>query len=99
MSPSRSLWPTARRRWPLPTKARASIPTTLEHGFERLWPPTPRARPGSGLGLGLGLAIVRATAERHGGAVSVRGSTVTIALPAAVATRTTPSSQGLRAAT
>jgi signal transduction histidine kinase len=35
-------------------------------------------RPGSGLGL----AIVRATAERHGGTVSVDGSTFTFELPA-----------------
>jgi two-component system sensor histidine kinase MprB len=51
----------------------------LEHAFERFWrAPDATGRPGSGLGL----AIVRATAERHGGAASVDGSTVAIALPA-----------------
>jgi signal transduction histidine kinase len=48
-----------------------------ERAFERFW----RGRhdaPGSGLGL----AIVRATAERHGGRVGVRGPEFTIELPA-----------------
>jgi two-component system OmpR family sensor kinase len=58
-------------------------PDDLDHAFERFWrAPDASGRPGSGLGL----AIVRATAERHGGTVKVRGSTVTIALPATVAT-------------
>jgi signal transduction histidine kinase len=51
-----------------------------EHAFERFWrAPAVDAPPGSGLGL----AIVRATAERHGGGVSVRGSTFTLELPLA----------------
>jgi hypothetical protein len=45
--------------------------------FERFWRGD-HGRPGSGLGL----AIVRATAERHGGTVSVDGSRFTIELPA-----------------
>jgi signal transduction histidine kinase len=53
-------------------------PADLEHAFERFWrAPDAAGRPGSGLGL----AIVRATAERHGGSVTVDGSTVAIALP------------------
>ncbi len=48
-----------------------------EHAFERFW----RARP-DGAGSGLGLSIVRATAERHGGSVTVDGSRFTIELPA-----------------
>jgi signal transduction histidine kinase len=57
-------------------------PGDLEHAFERFWrAPDAADRPGSGLGL----AIVRATAERHGGTVTVHGSTVTIALPATAA--------------
>ena len=56
-------------------------PADLEHAFERFWrAPDAADRPGSGLGL----AIVRATAERHGGRVTVDGSTVAIVLPAAV---------------
>jgi two-component system sensor histidine kinase MprB len=52
----------------------------LEHAFERFWrAPDAAGRPGSGLGL----AIVRATAERHGGTVTVAGSTMAINLPAA----------------
>jgi signal transduction histidine kinase len=63
-------------------------PADLEHAFERFWrAPDASGRPGSGLGL----AIVGATAERHGGTVTVHGSTVTIALPATVA----PSSEAL----
>jgi signal transduction histidine kinase len=54
-------------------------PADLEHAFERFWrAPAAAGRPGTGLGL----AIVRATAERHGGGVTVNGSTVTVALPA-----------------
>jgi two-component system, OmpR family, sensor kinase len=49
-----------------------------QHAFERFWrAPTAEGPPGSGLGL----AIVRATAERHGGSVSVDGSAFTIDLP------------------
>jgi signal transduction histidine kinase len=56
-------------------------PADLEHAFERFWrAPDAADRPGSGLGL----AIVRATARRHGGRVTVDGSTVAIVLPAAV---------------
>jgi signal transduction histidine kinase len=56
-------------------------PADLEHAFERFWrAPDAPGRPGSGLGL----AIVRATAERHGGSVTMEGSAVTIALPATV---------------
>jgi two-component system OmpR family sensor kinase len=55
-------------------------PADLEHAFERFWrAPDAADRPGSGLGL----AIVRATAERHGGTVTVAGSTLAIELPAA----------------
>jgi two-component system, OmpR family, sensor kinase len=46
------------------------------HAFERFWRGSP-----TGSGTGLGLAIVKATAERHGGRVSVRGSEFTIELP------------------
>jgi two-component system OmpR family sensor kinase len=57
-------------------------PANLEHAFERFWrAPEASGRPGSGLGL----AIVGATAERHGGTVTVHDSTVTVALPATVA--------------
>jgi signal transduction histidine kinase len=48
-----------------------------EHAFERFW----RKR-NTGEGSGLGLAIVAATAQRHGGHASVRGSEFTIELPA-----------------
>jgi signal transduction histidine kinase len=63
-----------------------------EHAFDRFWRgPDAQGKPGSGLGL----ALVRATAQRHGGRVTVDGSTVTIvlpgALPAASATRRTGS--------
>ena len=53
-------------------------PGDLEHAFERFWrAPEAAGRPGTGLGL----AIVRATAERHGGRVTVDRSTVTVILP------------------
>lgn len=49
-----------------------------EHAFERFWrAPVADAPAGSGLGL----AIVRATAERHGGSVSVAGATFALELP------------------
>ena len=49
-----------------------------EHAFERFWrAPVPDAPSGAGLGL----AIVRATAERHGGSVSVAGAAFTLDLP------------------
>jgi signal transduction histidine kinase len=51
--------------------------TAADAVFERFWRGD-HGHPGSGLGL----AIVRATAERHGGTVSVDGSTFTIELPA-----------------
>jgi signal transduction histidine kinase len=50
-----------------------------EHAFERFWR---ASRPDRPAGAGLGLAIVRATAERHGGSVSVSGSSFTLDLPA-----------------
>jgi two-component system OmpR family sensor kinase len=49
-----------------------------ETAFERFW----RAEEAKDrVGSGIGLAIVKATVERHGGAVAARGSTVTIRLP------------------
>lgn len=46
--------------------------------FERFWrAPEAAERPGSGLGLSIALAIV----ERHGGRISVDGSTFTVELP------------------
>jgi signal transduction histidine kinase len=55
-------------------------PDQAAHAFERFWrAPAVDAPPGSGLGL----AIVRATAERHGGGVSLHGSTFTLELPLA----------------
>jgi signal transduction histidine kinase len=48
-------------------------PRDPERAFERFW------REG-GEGSGLGLAIVRAIAERHGGTVTVSGSTFTLAI-------------------
>jgi signal transduction histidine kinase len=57
-------------------------PDDVEHAFERFWrAPGALAHPGSGLGL----AIVRATAQRHGGSVTMRGSTVVVELPATAA--------------
>src|SRR4051794_13683310 len=54
-----------------------------EHAFDRFWRgPDAQGRPGSGLGL----ALVRATAQRHGGRVTVEGATVTIVLPGALGT-------------
>jgi len=51
-----------------------------EHLFERFWRGARvTAEPGSGLGL----AIVAAIVERHGGDVTVHGSTFTIAIPGA----------------
>jgi len=53
-------------------------PALRAHLFERFWrAPGASERPGSGLGL----AIVAAIAERHGGEVSVEGSTFTLTLP------------------
>jgi two-component system, OmpR family, sensor kinase len=48
-----------------------------DQAFERFWRKD-RSTPGSGLGL----AIVKATAERHGGRATVKGSEFTIELPA-----------------
>ena len=48
-----------------------------ERAFARFW-----RGPGAGPGSGLGLAIVRATAERHGGRVTVAGARFEIELPA-----------------
>jgi signal transduction histidine kinase len=52
--------------------------TDAEHAFERFWRAGVANAPH---GAGLGLAIVRATAERHGGSVSVDGAAFTIDLP------------------
>ena len=52
-------------------------PEVVERAFTRFW----RAPGARGEGSGLGLAIVRATAERHGGRVSVEGSRFTVDLP------------------
>jgi signal transduction histidine kinase len=53
-------------------------PEQAEHAFERFW----RAPVADGpSGSGLGLAIVRATAERHGGSVTVEGAAFTLDLP------------------
>jgi len=55
-------------------------PGSEEAAFERFWrADEARERDGSGIGL----AIVEATAERHGGGVQARGSTVTVTLPIA----------------
>jgi two-component system, OmpR family, sensor kinase len=68
-------------------------PADLEHAFERFWrAPDAAGRPGSGLGL----AIVRATAERHGGSVTVDGSTVAIRLPATLSEGARSPTPGLR---
>ncbi len=53
------------------------LPTQADSLFER-FSRGDHARAGSGLGL----AIVRATAERHGGSISIDGSRFTIELPA-----------------
>jgi two-component system OmpR family sensor kinase len=50
------------------------------HAFERFWRAGVADAP---TGSGLGLAIVQATAERHGGGVSVAGAAFTIDLPLA----------------
>ncbi|HWF26377.1 MAG TPA: HAMP domain-containing sensor histidine kinase [Solirubrobacteraceae bacterium] len=56
-------------------------PTDHEHLFERFWRGAGAAeQPGSGLGL----AIVAAIVERHGGSVTVQGSTFTIEIPNAM---------------
>jgi signal transduction histidine kinase len=47
--------------------------------FDRFWrAPSAAGRPGAGLGL----AIVESIAHRHGGTVTVEGSTFTLRLPA-----------------
>jgi signal transduction histidine kinase len=61
-----------------------------EHAFARFWR-GPDAPPG---GTGLGLAIVRATAERHGGHATARGTTFEIELPSAGAAPPSENSQG-----
>lgn len=48
-----------------------------ERAFQRFW----RGERAAAGGSGLGLAIVRATAERHGGRVTVDGATFTFELP------------------
>jgi two-component system sensor histidine kinase MprB len=54
-------------------------PADAERAVERFWRGEhASSRPGSGLGL----AIVRATAERHRGALLVEGSRFTLRLPA-----------------
>jgi signal transduction histidine kinase len=56
------------------------VPGEEEEAFGRFWRSEgAKDRPGSGIGL----AIVRATAERHGGSVRAKGSTVTVTLPLA----------------
>jgi signal transduction histidine kinase len=56
-------------------------PTDAARAFGRFWRGEPAGeRPGTGLGL----SIVKATAERHGGRVSVEGSRFTLDLPALV---------------
>jgi two-component system OmpR family sensor kinase len=53
-------------------------PVNAERLFERFWrAPEAAERPGSGLGL----AIVAAIVNRHGGRVSVDGSTFKVELP------------------
>jgi signal transduction histidine kinase len=60
----------------------AGIPADqLGEAFSRFWRgPGAARRPGSGLGL----AIVEATVRRHGGRITVKGSRVTLAIPALV---------------
>jgi two-component system, OmpR family, sensor kinase len=58
-----------------------------EQAFARFWR-GPGAPPG---GTGLGLAIVRATAERHGGHATARGTTFEIELPSARASENSQS--------
>jgi two-component system, OmpR family, sensor kinase len=54
-------------------------PADAERALERFWRgPDAAGRPGSGLGL----AIARATAERHGGSLTVAGARLTVRLPA-----------------
>jgi signal transduction histidine kinase len=68
-------------------------PEDVEAAFRRFWRGADAGeRPGSGLGL----SIVRATARRHGGKVTVRGARVTLELPIAPATtsRTRPPPAG-----
>jgi two-component system OmpR family sensor kinase len=56
-------------------------PADYEHLFERFWRgPGAAEQPGSGLGL----AIVAAIVERHGGSVTVQGSTFSIEIPNAM---------------
>ena len=57
-------------------------PDTADHDhlFERFWR---GARASEQPGSGLGLAIVAAIVERHGGRVTVQGSTFTIEIPGA----------------
>ena len=72
------------RRWPCATRAPGSPrPTSSTPSSASGARPDAADRPGSGLGL----AIVRATAQRHGGRVTVDGSTIAIVLPASVAAR------------
>jgi signal transduction histidine kinase len=53
-------------------------PAQREQAFERFWRgPDAAGRPGSGLGLSIAAAI----AERHGGRITIEGSTFTVALP------------------
>ncbi len=52
-------------------------PAQAERAFVRFWRGDDAAPGGSGLGL----AIVRATAERHGGSVTVAGASFTLELP------------------
>jgi signal transduction histidine kinase len=54
--------------------------TDAAHAFERFWRAGVADAP---TGSGLGLAIVEATAERHGGSVSVAGAAFTLDLPLA----------------
>ena len=54
-------------------------PADAPQAFDRFWRGDAADRPP---GTGLGLAIVRATAERHGGSVSVAGARFRLELPA-----------------